>query len=86
MENLEGRSLDVIMRDFTEEDICRLALHMLSALKDLHRQNIIHRDVGTHRDVKPSNIVLCGADYKLVLITSSLTSGPEKSLLRVKKT
>jgi hypothetical protein len=64
MEHLEGRSLDVIIRDpdmsFTEEDIVRLALHMLSALEDLHRQNIIHRDV------KPSNIVLCGGDYKLV--------------------
>jgi serine/threonine protein kinase len=70
MEKLEGRSLDVIMRDpdmsFTEEDIWRLALHMLSALEDLHRQNIIHRDVGTHRDVKPSNIVLCDGDYNLV--------------------
>jgi len=64
MEHLEGRSLDVIIRDqdmsFTEEDIVRLALHMLSALEDLHRQNIIHRDV------KPANIVLCGGDYKLV--------------------
>ena len=64
MEHLDGSSLDVIMQDgdlvFTEEGTVRLALQMLTALDDLHKMGVVHRDV------KPQNIVECADSYKLI--------------------
>ncbi len=54
MEYLQGRTLDKIIKDqqLGYEECLRIAIQVTSALKSVHEQNLIHRDL------KPGNILL----------------------------
>ena len=56
MEYLEGRTLDVILKDHTlgYEEGLRIALQMTSALGLVHERGLIHRDL------KPANVMVMG--------------------------
>lgn len=66
MEYLLGESLqsylDRTNRVFSEQHTYNILRNIFDALEAVHREGIIHRDV------KPSNIMICGADQTIKLI------------------
>ena len=66
MEYLRGESLqsylDRTNRVFSEQHTYNILRNIFDALEVVHREGIIHRDV------KPSNIMLCGVDQTIKLI------------------
>ena len=81
MDFLDGSSLrDLIeqKRNFSEEEVGSMAIHILSGLSALHKAGV------THCDVKPANIMQCvdsddSLNYKLVdlgIAVSSFAAGP----------
>jgi serine/threonine protein kinase len=70
MEALPGRPLSTIIRErgrLSIDEVRHIALRMLSALQAIHDVDLIHRDV------KPSNIQLCG-EGRVVLTDFGLSS------------
>ena len=59
-EYIEGKSLRALMDEntvFTKKQIINIAKQIVSAMEELHKFNIIHRDI------KPDNIILDGAGH-----------------------
>jgi eukaryotic-like serine/threonine-protein kinase len=72
MEALPGKALSAIIREqgrLPAEEVMRIALHLLSALQEVHEVDLVHRDI------KPSNVQLCDED-RVVLTDFGLTSPP----------
>jgi serine/threonine protein kinase len=72
MEALPGRPLSAIIRErgrLPVDEVTRIALQMLSALRAVHDADLVHRDI------KPGNVQLCDGE-RVVLTDFGLTSSP----------
>lgn len=72
MEHLSGGSLAAVLREehrLGEQEVAYIGSHVLDALEALHTAGLVHRDV------KPSNLQLCG-DARVVLMDFGLATAP----------
>jgi serine/threonine-protein kinase len=79
MEFVEGDSLDKLLKDgkkFTQPQVVKWYGQLVSALEEIHRQNVCHRDV------KPANIMLLpGGDVCLIDFNAALVSGNDVRII-----
>ncbi len=101
MDYIDGKSLKTILEEqgtLSEKQTTEYALQILNALSEVHKENILHRDL------KPDNLILRTADKQMMLIdfgiareyaedetktqTAMMTVGfapPEQKLLKAKR-
>lgn len=61
-EYIEGNTLTEVMLNATEDDVIKIIEDVGNALVEVHKSNIIHRDI------KPDNLILRSSNNKIVLI------------------
>jgi len=79
-EYIDGHTLSEELipgQPWSEDQVLRMLLEILSILEFVHQQGVIHRDI------KPDNIIRRGSDYKLVLVDFGAVKQVRSSLATV---